>query len=104
MSESGKPETITVEVAYATPARQVLVSVRVVRGTTVEGAIRSSGILETFLEIDLGVNAVGIFGERARLNDLVNEGDRVEIYRALVADPKRAHRRRAARQRRQKQL
>lgn len=102
MNASGRHKTIAVEVAYATPARQVILDVQVARETTVEDAIRLSGILETFPEIDLAVNTVGIFGERARLDDLVSEGDRVEIYRALVADPKHARRRRAAGKKKQR--
>ncbi|MFQ6021267.1 MAG: RnfH family protein [Acidiferrobacterales bacterium] len=94
---SGKSETIALEVAYATPARQVIVSTHVPRGATVEHAIRLSGILDTFPEIDLAVNAVGIFGERVRLDDVVNSGDRVEIYRALLADARKMRRRRATR-------
>lgn len=96
MSENGKPETVAVEVAYAMPFRQAIVSVRISPGTTVEEAIRVSGILKTFPEIDLSVTAVGIFGERVRLQDPVNAGDRIEIYRPLIADPRQSRKRRAA--------
>lgn len=87
--------TLRVEVAFATPERQPVLEVRVTAGTTVEQAIRLSGILGRCPEIDLAKNAVGIFGERARLDDVVQDGDRVEIYRPLIADPKEARRRRA---------
>lgn len=63
-------------------------------GTTVEQVIRESGILESFPEIDLSYRQVGIFGEIVSLQDPVHDGDRVEIYRALLADPKEIRKRR----------
>lgn len=86
-----------VEVAYATPSRQEVIELTVPPGATVEQVIRESGLLEIFSEIDLARNRVGIFGEIAGLRDPVRDGDRVEIYRPLLADPKEARRRRAAR-------
>jgi putative ubiquitin-RnfH superfamily antitoxin RatB of RatAB toxin-antitoxin module len=64
-------------------------------GTTVGEAIKRSGMLEQFPEIDLGLNKVGIFGKLARTDTMLRDRDRVEIYRALIADPKEARRRRA---------
>jgi putative ubiquitin-RnfH superfamily antitoxin RatB of RatAB toxin-antitoxin module len=87
--------TWCVEVAYATPVRQEAIEVSVSPGATVEQVIRASGILARFPEIDLTHQRVGIFGETVRLQDAVHNGDRVEIYRPLVADPKEARRRRA---------
>ena len=89
-------EWINVTVAYATPQLQVLIPLRVPAGSTLEQAIRGSGILEQCTEIDLAINPVGVFGELANLDDPVHTGERIEIYRALVADPKLARRRRAA--------
>jgi putative ubiquitin-RnfH superfamily antitoxin RatB of RatAB toxin-antitoxin module len=86
-----------VEVAYATPARQEVIEVSVRPGATLEQVIRASGMLTRFPEIDLARQRVGIFGETARLQDAVHDGDRVEIYRPLVADPKEARRARATR-------
>jgi putative ubiquitin-RnfH superfamily antitoxin RatB of RatAB toxin-antitoxin module len=86
-----------VEVAYATPSRQEVIEVAVSPGATVEQAIRASGLLERFPEIDLARQHVGIFGERVRLSDPLRDRDRVEIYRPLIADPKQARRERAAR-------
>ncbi len=86
-----------VEVAYATPLRQEVIDVAIRPGATVEQAIRESGILARFTEIDLSRQRVGIFGEIARLQDPVRDGDRIEIYRPLLADPKEARSRRAAR-------
>ncbi len=88
-------ENWRVEVAYATTLRQEMVEILAHPGTTVEQAIRESGILERFPEIDLSQHRVGIFGEIARLNDPIHDGDRIEIYRPLLADPKEVRRRRA---------
>ncbi len=84
-----------VEVAYATPSRQEVIEVGVHPGATVEQAIRASGMLERYPQIDLARQRVGIFGEGARLHDPVRAGDRVEIYRPLIADPKETRRTRA---------
>jgi putative ubiquitin-RnfH superfamily antitoxin RatB of RatAB toxin-antitoxin module len=86
-----------VEVAYATPSRQEVIGLTVPPGASVEQVIRESGLLELFPEINLTHNRVGIFGEIAGLRDPVHDGDRVEIYRPLLADPKETRRRRAAR-------
>ncbi|MEJ2575499.1 MAG: RnfH family protein [Gammaproteobacteria bacterium] len=88
--------TIDVEVAYATPDEQVIVPMHVEEGTTLEAAIRRSGLLERFEEIDLAENKVGVFGKLASPGSLLQDGDRVEIYRPLIADPKEARKRRAA--------
>lgn len=90
-------ETMTVEVAYAAPDDQALLSIQVPVGATVEEAIEQSGILRRFPEIDLdGVNKVGVFGKLRKRSDVLCPYDRVEIYRPLKADPKEARRRRAA--------
>lgn len=90
-------ELIEVEVAYARPDTQVLIALRVPPGTLVSDAIEQSGVLKDFPEIDLeGANKVGIFGKLTRLNTALQAGDRVEIYRELIADPREARRARAA--------
>lgn len=81
-----------IEIAFAEPARQVLLELTVPISCTIDGAIRRSGILSQCPQIDLSVMSVGIWGERRRLTDLVREGDRVEIYRSLLMDPKEARR------------
>jgi len=83
-----------VEVAYATPAEQVVVEVELPPDATLAQAIDVSGLLQQFPDIDLR-HGVGIFGERRALTDTVCEGDRVEIYRPLKVDPKDQRRRRA---------
>jgi len=87
---------MTVEIVYATPDEQVLEQVSVASGATVQQVIELSGLLERFPEIDLKVNKVGVFGKLAPLKSPVRDGDRVEIYRPLIADPKEARKKRAA--------
>ncbi|MCG7900375.1 MAG: RnfH family protein [Candidatus Thiodiazotropha lotti] len=84
------------EVAYGKLDEQVLLVVESSEPLTVEQAIEQSGILQLFPEIDLKVNKTGIFGKAAKLDAILNEGDRVEIYRPLIADPKEARKKRAA--------
>lgn len=86
---------INIEVAYATPEKQTLMAVQVEEGATVGEAILSCGIIETHPEINLGVNKVGVWNRTTKLETVLREGDRVEIYRPLIADPKEARRRRA---------
>ncbi len=85
---------IKVEVAYATPSSQRIFTVWVVEGSTIETAIDRSGVLEVFPEIDLFKQKVGIFSQQKKLSDSVKEGDRIEIYRGLLIDPKEARRKR----------
>ena len=89
-------ETINVEVAYATPEKQRIIKLNVDSGTKIEDAISRSGILEEFPEIDVADSKVGVFGKAAAMSTALKEGDRVEIYRPLIADPKEVRRKRAA--------
>ena len=86
-----------VEIAYARPDAQVIVSLEVEEGCTLEQAIVRSGVLQRFPEIDLGLHKVGVFGKPKALTDALRDGDRVEIYRDLLVDPKQFRRQRAAR-------
>ncbi|WP_313160018.1 RnfH family protein, partial [Mixta calida] len=79
---------ITVEVVYALPEKQYLRQVKLAEGSSVEQAIRASGLLELRQDIDLTQNKIGIYSRPVKLQDELNEGDRVEIYRPLIADPK----------------
>jgi len=92
----GSVDTIPVEVAYALPEKQVILALEVAADATLEAVIRSSGLLERFPEIDLGKNKVGVFGKPGKLTDTLHAGDRVEIYRPLIADPKEVRKKRAA--------
>lgn len=97
MTEVGE-NLIDVEVAYATPRDQVIVSLQVPDGTTAAGAIERSGIRIRFPEIE-AEPPVGIFSRRVALDQPLRAGDRVEIYRPLIADPKEVRRRKARQER-----
>jgi len=95
-TEPAAPKKILVEVAYALPDKQVIIPLQVEPGTTLEQAVALSGIAEQFPEIDLGVNKVGIFSKLSKRDAVLREHDRVEIYRKLIADPKKVRKERAA--------
>lgn len=90
-------KTIGVEVAYALPHKQVIVEVRVAAGATTLEAARQSGIADMFDGIDLDNAKFGVFGKVVSPGQALREGDRVEIYRPLIADPKEVRKARAAR-------
>lgn len=85
-----------VSVVYAETERQHWLPVQVHEGCSVEEAIRRSGILERYPQIDLASQKVGVFGKFTQLDAPLSNGDRVEIYRPIVADPKTVKRRPAA--------
>lgn len=99
MSEQSK---FAVEVAYARPDKQLILTVHVMPGSTAQQAIEQSGIVQKFPEIDLGKTKVGIFGKLGKLDAVLKAGDRVEIYRPLIADPKEVRRQREAEGKRMK--
>jgi putative ubiquitin-RnfH superfamily antitoxin RatB of RatAB toxin-antitoxin module len=74
-------------VAYSEPAQQLWLRIEVPEDTTVKAAIEQSGILNKFPSIDLEKDTVGICGKTAELDASLKPGDRVEIYRAITADP-----------------
>lgn len=86
---------MTIEVAYALPEEQVILSLEVASDCTVEEAIKRSGILEAYPQIDLTSDKVGIFGKMCKLNATLRHKDRIEIYRKLIADPKESRRQQA---------
>lgn len=88
---------LRVEVAYALRERQVLLALEVEEGTSAKQAIEHSGILRQFPQIDLARDGIGVFGKVVPLDTPLRDGDRVEIYRPLLADPKQARRERAQR-------
>lgn len=95
--EEGKAP-ITVEVVLAMPDRQELVSLDVEAGTTLAEAIGLSGVTEKFAGFEPDLDRVGIFGRKASPDQVLQPGDRVEIYRPLLADPKEVRRQRALEQ------
>lgn len=88
--------TINVEVAYATPERQELIGLCIEAGANVRQALALSGLPLLFPELESLNVATGIFGKVCGLDTLLQDGDRVEIYRPLLADPKDLRRQRAA--------
>ena len=90
------PDEILVEVAYALPEEQVIISIKVPKKINVKQAIEKSGIQKKFSDIDLSKNKIGIFGKQTTLNHLLSDKDRIEIYRPLILDPKEMRRKRAA--------
>jgi len=88
-------EKIYVELVYALPAEQLLLKSEVPKGTTIAQAVKLSGILDKFPEIDLEKGKFGIFGKLSKVDTVLREKDRIEIYRPLIADPKEVRRKRA---------
>lgn len=95
MAVVSEPEFIQVEVAYALPERQTLLSLKVPVGTTAEQAVQRSGLLEHYPDLDLSTSKLGIFSKVVAPQRELREGDRVEIYRPLIADPKAVRQKRA---------
>ncbi|MBI2381880.1 MAG: RnfH family protein [Gammaproteobacteria bacterium] len=92
-------ETIAIEVAYALPERQRIVVLHVPAGTRAAQALELSGLLREFPEIEAGTARLGIFGRLCAGGETLRAGDRLEIYRPLIADPKEARRARVAKAR-----
>ncbi|MBS98725.1 MAG: RnfH family protein [Oceanospirillaceae bacterium] len=96
---------ITVEVAFALPHEQKIIAVQVEEGSTAYDAVIKSRIAEQFPQIDPDNDPMGIFGKSIRkpAEEVLKAGDRVEIYRPLIADPKEARAKRAAKLKAQKE-
>jgi hypothetical protein len=92
------PATITIEVAYALPHKQSILTLAVAEGTTVFDAVAQSGIEKQYPEIDIASAKLGLFGKAVAKpkQEVLKEGDRIEIYRPLIADPKEVRKQRAA--------
>ncbi|MBA5764198.1 RnfH family protein [Vibrio sp. 404] len=88
-------DMIHVEVVYALPQEQRVFTLVVNKAMTVEAIIAQSGVLELYPEVDLKENKVGVYSRNVRLDATVRDGDRIEIYRPLLADPKEIRRKRA---------
>ena len=86
-----------IEITYALPDRQELVTIDLPKGSTVMQAVEASGLLQKYPEIDPGgVNKLGVFAKLAKADTVLRDRDRVEIYRPLIADPKEVRRQEAA--------
>ncbi len=88
-------DKILVEVAYAKPEEQIIIPLEVVPGTTIKEAVILSGILGKFKEIDLESIKTGVFGHAESPDKVLEQMDRVEIYRPITCDPKEVRRQRA---------
>lgn len=95
-TENAAPVTITVEVAYAEAQHQFLEQVRLPLGSDVADAIAASDIDKAFPKVDVDATRVGIFSRKVSLTEPLSDGDRVEIYRPLIVDPKEVRRVKAA--------
>lgn len=94
---------LNIEVVYALPEQQTLLSVLVEEGTSIARAIQLSGMYQYHPELKEQSLKVGIFSRAAKLEDTLRDGDRIEIYRPLLADPKELRKLRAARAKKAKQ-
>lgn len=96
---------ITVEVAYALPTEQKIIALQVEEGSTVFEAVARSRIAELFPQIDINMDPMGIFGKAIKdpKTQVLNSGDRIEIYRPLIIDPKDARAARAAKAKKNKE-
>lgn len=90
-----KLDRLSIEVAYALPDKQSLIALSVPADATVRTAITQSGILGIYGDIDLENVSVGIWNRVCKLDATLSHGDRIEIYRPLIADPKEIRKRRA---------
>ena len=88
-------DLIEVEVAYALPERQTLLRLKVPQGTTAQQAVERSRLLERYPDLDLAGSKLGIFAKVVPPERELREGDRVEVYRPLIADPKAVRQKRA---------
>ena len=86
---------INVEVIYALPKEQITFTITVEQGTTAQQAIEASGILAKYPEIELNKNKLGVYSRLIKLDTVMEDGERIEIYRPLIADPKEMRKRRA---------
>ncbi|MDJ0656237.1 MAG: RnfH family protein [Xanthomonadales bacterium] len=97
--EAARPDTdIAIELLYATPEQQELLSLRVPQGTTIQGAIDASGFARKYPEAVIEYGNVGIFSRKEPLDYQLQAGDRIEVYRPLQCDPKQVRRERARKQ------
>jgi putative ubiquitin-RnfH superfamily antitoxin RatB of RatAB toxin-antitoxin module len=91
----GSDKKIQVETAFALPDKQAIVELEVTEGTTAIEAVRQSNIAARFEGLDVEEARLGIFGKAVTNAQVLKAGDRVEIYRPLVADPKEIRKARA---------
>jgi hypothetical protein len=84
---------VKIGIAYNNNSNNLWLNIQVDENATVIEAIRQSGILQKYPEINIEINKLGIFGKMVKANQILTEGDRIEIYRPITADPLTVHRR-----------
>lgn len=89
-------EMIKVDVCYALPTKQEIVHLQLPDGASLQLALERSGLLGKYPEIDIKKNKFGIWNKLSKLDSLLRNQDRIEIYRPLIADPKEVRKQRAA--------
>jgi putative ubiquitin-RnfH superfamily antitoxin RatB of RatAB toxin-antitoxin module len=94
----GDSNSIAVMVCYATANQQVIIPLELPPQTNILQAIQQSGVLDQYTEIDLAKNTIGVFGKLVNLDQVLQDKDRIEIYRPLRINPMDARRSRAARE------
>ena len=88
-------DSINIQVVYALPERPDLVAVKLPSGSTLQQALDASGLINKHA-IDVGAAKFGVFGKISKVDTVLRDKDRVEIYRPLIADPKEVRKARAA--------
>ena len=97
ITETVANDQLRIEVVYALPERQEVIRLQLASGSTVQQAIEQSGLVARYPEIDLMLkNKLGIFAKLVKLDTLLRDRDRIEIYRPLIADPKEVRKQRVA--------
>ncbi len=94
----GDSNSIAVVVCYATAKQQEIIPLELPPQTNILQAIQQSGVLDQYTEIDLAKNTIGVFGKLVNLDQVLQDKDRIEIYRPLRINPMDARRSRAARE------
>jgi len=89
-------EMLNIEVCYASPASQELIRLKLPAGANMQQALDASGLLDKYPDIDIKKNKFGIWNKLSKLDSMLRNQDRVEIYRPLIADPKEVRKQRAA--------
>lgn len=89
-------DRISVEICYAQARKQDVVGLKLAAGSSLQQALEASGLLVKYPEIDLKKNKFGVWNKLSKLDTVLRDRDRVEIYRPLIADPKEVRKQRAA--------
>jgi len=95
MGKVTSPTTLDIEIAYALEDKQIILTLNIDESTKPREAIKASEILAHFPDVDLDAVDIGVFGKAVKADYQLQQGDRIELYRPLIADPKEVRRQRA---------